>query len=216
MDKIIDKKAFWREVLDDLSDQIDPGLYFQLREKSYVDRIEPGKVVIAVLSEAMKHNCEKKYLYKIGRALSDALEHQVQVTFVHGPPRIFVKLPHRLQPTEYRLKALHDVHGDIMTIVNNDDFFRKVSTPLEHGGWGIFPEVLTNACKDYGVIAVQEGLAKVADMPKVENARGFFDAALKRGDFGEKLTRSADNLGLRHDGKKIDETTISTNNKNSN
>jgi len=198
---IHDKKRLWQSILDDVSDVIDMGVYFSLQDKGYIDRIEEDKVVVAVFSQAIKEQCEKKYRFKIANATSDALDRKVEILFVHGAPRIFIKLPHRDKPEEVRLKMLHDAHGDIMSIVDNDALFRQVSLPLEKGGWGLNPKKLTNDCKDYGVIAVQEALAAVAAKPNVIKPAVYFDGGLKRGVFGEKLAKGADKLGIRHQGE---------------
>jgi hypothetical protein len=194
---IYDKKRLWQNILDDLCDDLDTGLYFSLQEKAYIERIDPDKVVIGVFSQAIKTQCEKQYRFKIGKACSAALERKVEVLFAEAAPRLYVDLPFEEKPREVREAILHGDHGDIMTIVDNDPLFKKVALPLEEGGWGMNPKKLTNDCKDYGVVAVQDGLARVARKEFVKKPAIYFEKALKRGDFGGKLPRGADILGLR-------------------
>jgi hypothetical protein len=193
---IYDKKRLWQSVLDDICDEMDMGVYFSLQEKGYIDRLEQDKVVIGVFSQAIKAQCETKYRFRIAHAFSAALERKVDVLFVDGAPRIFVQLPYQDKPREVRLKILHGDHGDIMSIVDNDPLFKKVALPLEQGGWGMNPKKLTNDCKDYGVVAVQDGLARIAGKAEVKKHAVVFEKALKRGEFGGKLPRGADILGL--------------------
>jgi hypothetical protein len=201
MSNVIDKKAFWSDLLDDLYGVMDTGFYFMLKNEAYIDRIEDNvesyRAVIACKSETLKTKFEQKYMPTITKAFVGALGRKVTITLVHGPARIFHKIPNADESPDYRREELFRKHHHIMGIVMNDAIFRQASLPVEEGGWGIFPEKLTNHCVDYGVIKIQDAIAKVARMPKVDNARGFFDFCLERGDFGPKLKRGADILGLR-------------------
>jgi hypothetical protein len=204
LNPILDKKGFWLDVVDGLADRLDPGFYFMLRNNTYLDRVERSEATVAVDSASLHWLCERKYGRTISKAISEAMDQVVSVSFVYGPARICEKPKNELAPRdnkghdteEMELVMLHDQYGDIMSIVDNHPVFHKASLPLTAGGWGIFPQILTNACKDYGILNILAGLRNIASRPSIQNPRGFFVTALERGDFGEKLTRGANILGL--------------------
>jgi hypothetical protein len=203
LNPILDKKGFWLDVVDDLADQLDAGFYFMLRNNAYLDRIERGEATVAVGSESLKRLCERKYARAIARALSEAMDQVIAVSFVHGPARIIEKPRNDAAIRDYKqqdaddmeLAMLHDQYGDIMSIVDNHPLFRKASLPLTAEGWGIFPQILTNACKDYGVLNVLTALRSIASRTNIRNPRGYFLRGLERGDYGGKLAKSANNVG---------------------
>jgi hypothetical protein len=203
LNPILDKKGFWLDAVDGLADQLDPGFYFMLRNNAYLDRIEHGEATIALGSVSLQRLCERKYARTISKALSEAMDQGITVSFVHGPARIYEKprntpVPRNNKETdtdEMELAMLHDQYGDIMSIVDNHPVFRFASLPLTAGGWGIFPQILTNACKDYGVLAILAGLRDIAGRANIRNPRGFFLMALERGDYGGKLAKSANSIG---------------------
>ena len=203
LNPILDKKGFWHDVVDALSDKMDSGFYFMLRNNAYLDRLERGEAIISVGSESMQRLCERKYAKMIAKAFSEEMNQAISVSFVYGPSRIIEKPREELVPRdnkdrvsdELALAMLHDQYGDIMSIVDNHPVFRQASLPLTANGWGIFPQILTNACKDYGVLNVLSGLRKIASSPGIRNPRGYFLAALERGDFGGTLARGAQILG---------------------
>jgi hypothetical protein len=97
--------------------------------------------------------------------------------------------------TDPELGALHEQYGDIMGIVDNDPIFVQATTAIEKGGWGIFHQILTNACKDYGVLTVRNGLRDVASKPHIIRPRAYFLDNLKAGIYGYKLARGASIIG---------------------
>ena len=111
--------------------------------------------------------------------------------------------PHPLKPgpesplkwADPELGALHEQYGDIMGIVDKDPIFVQATTAIEKGGWGIFPAILTNACKDYGVLTVRNGLRDVASKPHIIRPRAYFLDNLKAGVYGYKLARGASIIG---------------------
>jgi hypothetical protein len=203
LNPILDKKGFWHDVVDGLSDRLDSGFYFMLRNNAYIDRLERGEATISVGSESMQRLCERKYSRMIAKALSEEMDQTVSILFVYGPSRIIEKPLKELVARdsedtvseEIALAMLHEQYSDIMSIVDNHPVFRKASLPLTAGGWGIFPQILTNACKDYGVLNVLAGLRDIASRPNIRNPRGYFLMALERGDFGGKLAKGAKILG---------------------
>jgi hypothetical protein len=198
---VLDKKALWLQVLDDLSGQLDMGVFFRLRNDTWLDNLTFGKAVLAVRTGTLQTLCEKRLARTIEKAFSEAMDRPVSVSIVLGRSKIIEKrqkqdaMTHNRDESE-ELQRLHQTYGDIMGIVDNHPIFCKASLPMTAGGWGIFPQVLTNACKDYGVLTVLNGLRDTASRPKARNPRAFFLAALKRGDYGYKLARGADILGL--------------------
>jgi hypothetical protein len=198
---ILDKKALWWQVLDDLSGQLDTGVFFMLRNDAWLDGLEHGKAVLAVRTMSLQNLCEKRLARTIEKALSEAMNRPVSVSIVLGRSRIIEKATNTSVMTYDKvesdeLKRLHQYYGDIMSIVDNHPVFRKASLPLTAGGWGIFPQILTNACKDYGVLTVLNGLRDTASRPNVRNPRAFFLTSLERGDYGYKLARGANILGF--------------------
>lgn len=93
------------------------------------------------------------------------------------------------------LGALHERYGDIMGIVDNHPVFVHATKPIDQGGWGIFPQILTNACKDYGAHTVLKGLWHTGQAARVKQPRAFFLDNLESGVYGHKLARSADIIG---------------------
>jgi hypothetical protein len=203
LNPILDKKGFWLDVVDGLADRLDSGFYFMLRNNAYLDRIERGEATVAVGSASLQRLCERKYARTIAKALSEGLDQGITVSFVHGPARIHEKPRNESGPRDntvdctedMELAMLHDQYGDIMSIVDNYPVFRFASLPLTAGGWGIFPQLLTNSCKEYGVLTVLAGLRDIAGRANIRNPRGFFLMALERGDYGFKLAKGAKTLG---------------------
>ncbi len=198
-----DKQALWQHVIDELAETIDPGLYFMLRKDAYLDSLEFGKAVVSVCTESLKTICEQKLTRVLQKTLSQATNRPVSISIVLGQSRIIEKAAQKptLGPDivnssrDVELALLHQKYGDIMGIVDNHPVFRQATLPLAKGGWGLFPQVLTNACKDYGVLTILDGLRDTANRPNVRHPRAFFLAALKRGDYGYKLARGAAILG---------------------
>lgn len=87
------------------------------------------------------------------------------------------------EPGDEDEATLFQKYKDIMGIVDNHPVFRKATLQVEKGGWGIFPQILTNKCKEYGVMAVLNGIRYVANKPSVKNPRAFFLHALEKGQF---------------------------------
>lgn len=198
-----DKKQLWQDITEALAESIDPGLFFMLQQNAYLDSLEFGKAVIAVRTLSLQMICEKKLARKLENTFAKVIGRPVNVSIVLGQSRIieknsnqkFTGLGKDLPEREAELTLLHRQYGDIMGIVDNHPVFRKASLPLTQGGWGLFPQVLTNACKDYGVLTILDGLRDTANRPNVRNPRAFFLSALMRGDYGYRLATGASIIG---------------------
>ena len=198
-----DKQRLWQHITETLSESIDPGLFFMLRQDAYLDSLELGKAVIAVRTESLQVICEKKLARSLQKVFAETLNRPVTLSIVLGGPRIIEKRSNQAfagqdtstPESSAELALPHRQYGDIMGIVDNHPVFRQASLPLTQGGWGIFPQVLTNACKDYGVLTILDGLRDTASRTQVRNPRAFFLSALKRGDYGYKLARGASIIG---------------------
>lgn len=84
---------------------------------------------------------------------------------------------------------LLEQHGNIMDVIDHSPFFRKVIAPLQEGGWGIYPQSLTNACKiqsregdlTTGLAAVIHAVRYTAGYRAARSKARFFWAALRNG-----------------------------------
>ncbi len=85
--------------------------------------------------------------------------------------------------------VLFDRYGDVMGVVDQHPAFRKATTPIDQGGWGLFPQALTNACKQHstdgdlgtGVLKVLEAIRYTANYRAARNKAAFFWAVLRNG-----------------------------------
>lgn len=203
------KKGFWTEIVDDIADEIGPQTFYSLRNACWIDRREGDLVFIAVESQAMRDLLSSRAAKLLTDAFSKALNQPVRARFEYGSPRVMeppkavshlsgVK-SHENTPSktgdEAELALLHDKYGDIMGIVDKHPLFKRVQLPREKGGWGIFPQLLTNKCKEYGVMTVLRGLRFVSNRPSVIDHRAFFLTALDKGQFGYRLAVSPSVVG---------------------
>jgi hypothetical protein len=84
---------------------------------------------------------------------------------------------------------LFERYGDVMGVVDKHPTFRKVTLPVAEGGWGVYPQALTNACKQHsvdgdlgtGVLKVLEAIRYTANYPAARNKAAFFWAVLRNG-----------------------------------
>ena len=166
------KKLFWASVVDGIEQEVDPGVFYLLRSSAWLERLEEGTVFVAAHSRAEVQLVDKKARRPLEKALSRELGQAIRVRLEVGQPRIAEPVRQALATTpeeskpdespsrgeEVELANLHDKFGDIMGIVDNHPLFRKVQAHPNQGGWGLFPQVLTLKCKDYGVLAVLKAL----------------------------------------------------------
>ena len=201
--RVPDKKAMWSEIVLTMEKRIESGLFYLLMGRCYLDNLENGKAVIVTETRSLQSALEHKAYTAIKKAIQEVTGEAVHVAIVVGRPRIIENdrkltadsLGMAFESEEQELAFLHQEYGDIMGIVNGHYVFRQACKKLEQGGWGIFPELLTDACKEYGVMTVLNGLRDVANRPKVTNPRAFFFELLKKGKFGHRLAVSAPSLG---------------------
>ncbi len=84
---------------------------------------------------------------------------------------------------------LFERYGDVMGIVDNHPTFRKATAPVAEGGWGVYPQALTRACKEHsldgdlgtGVLKVLEALRYTANYRAARNKASFLWAVLRNG-----------------------------------
>lgn len=84
---------------------------------------------------------------------------------------------------------LFERYGDIMGVIDNHPLFKPVTRAREDGGWGIYPQALTNAVKKYAVDGdYGAGLDKVLDAirytknyPAARNKAAFFWSVMENG-----------------------------------
>lgn len=192
-----DKKAMWSEIVLRLEERVEPGLFYMLLYRCYLDSAENGKAIIIAQTRSLQTTLEQKSLRLLQKAVEAVTGQKLQIVIVVGHPRI-IENDQKEQSAvddEQELAALHKEYGDIMGIVNGHFVFRQACQKINKGGWGIFPPLLTDACKEYGVMTVLKGLRYVANQPKVEDPRAFFFDRLRRGEFGYRLAVSAPTLG---------------------
>jgi hypothetical protein len=86
-------------------------------------------------------------------------------------------------------EMLFERYGDVMGVVDNHPMFKKATLPVSEGGWGVYPQALTNACKQYsmdgdlgtGVLKVLEALRFTANYRAARNKAGFLWSVLRNG-----------------------------------
>ncbi|WP_373533389.1 hypothetical protein [Vampirovibrio sp.] len=219
---IPNKKVLWKAILAEAEDSLDPGLFFMLLDQCYIDSIDDGIVLIVAPTRNIQRLIEQKAMRALTQAILKNAKNPLSVKVTVGKKQLYqtksrfqhlAKSPdvpyeeevHNVHcllggdrgelEAELELAKLHGRYGDIMGIVDNHPMFKEASKPVDQGGWGIFPQLLTNACKDYGVAAVLNAL-EAAQKPKIQNPRTFFLKRLAAGDFGYRRAKGADTLGL--------------------
>ena len=201
-----DKRSLWQDALTLAQEQAGFEVFTILQNKAYLDSIEQGVALIGAKSWTWVEVLEKKRIKPLlENVLSELLHQPIRVKLVVGRPRIIEKAspkPIRLSApagqinwSDPELGTLFEQYGDIMGIVDNHPVFMQATKPIAAGGWGIFPAILTNACKDYGVIPVLNGLRDTATKPRVTRPRAYFLRCLKSGVYGHKLAMSASIIG---------------------
>ena len=198
-----DKKALWEEVTARIEDQVDIGLFFLIRNKCILDRIENTSAVIVAPSQTILYQMERYAAKAIQTALEELIGHSIRISFILGRSRIFEDERNKSKVTsnagadpETELTELHRQYGDIMGVVDGHPVFRQACLAREKGGWGMFPELLTDACRDYGVLAVLQAVRHIGNRPGVQHPRARLLDELKRGKYGYKLAQGASILGL--------------------
>jgi hypothetical protein len=86
-------------------------------------------------------------------------------------------------------EMLFERYGDVMGIVDNHPTFRKATAPIAEGGWGVYPQALTRACKEHsidgdlgtGVLKVLEAIRYTANYRAARNKASFLWAVLRNG-----------------------------------
>lgn len=204
-----DKKALWQQAVTRLEAQLDPGLFYQLLNRCYLDSLEQGKGLLIAPSPAIQTQIERKAQRILEQSLTQLTQKPVRLQVALAKNRLYqvqtepvINTRHlnevaTVLTDERQLAELHATYGDIMGIVDNHPLFHQVCKPIPQGGWGIFPQLLTNACKDYGVLTVLEALQRVANKPGLKNRRAYFFSQLKTGSLGYRLAKPADILGLK-------------------
>jgi hypothetical protein len=84
---------------------------------------------------------------------------------------------------------LFERYGDVMGVVDKHPTFRKVTLPVAEGGWGVYPQALTRACKEHsvdgdlgtGVLKVLEAIRYTANYRAARNKASFLWAVLRNG-----------------------------------
>lgn len=203
MPKILDKKALWKEAVEAIEATISPGLFQLLLNQCYLDSVEDGVAIVMTDSEFMQGMVQRKAVRQLRFAFGEIMGREVKVRTAVGHPRIFESKqnqPISIQstggnPPQDELAILHDKYGDIMGIVDDHPVFKKASIKADKGGWGIWPQLLTNACKDFGVIETLTALRYIANKPNIRNPRGYFIDMRDTGRIGNRLAKSASVIG---------------------
>lgn len=188
-----DLKNIWTIAVDEIEQEVSSGLYHMLRDGFELASVNEKQVIVRTESEFNLDLARRK----AGRALKNAfvglLDREVNVTFtVDRLEAVPVSSgsdfsgPHRANDGD-ELTILHERYGDIMGIVDNHPLFCKATAPEDKGGWGIFPQLLTNACKEYSVMTVLATLRFTAGRNSVINRRAFFFTVLRKEQFGKKI-----------------------------
>ncbi len=200
MQKFIDKKAVWAEVVNALENALNPGQTFMLLKHSYLDSVEGDDATVVVDSDTIRGIFVRKVKPQVTQALSDIMKRpirlrigvskmQIQEQFLNeGAAVVPGSSPVRLSDDE---TVLLERYGDIMGIVNNHPLFKRAISPIDRGGWGIFPQILTKKCKEFGITPVLHALRHTADLSSVRNRRAFFLHTLDKGQFGPRLAMSS-------------------------
>lgn len=192
-----DLKHIWTMAVDEIEQEVSPGLYHMLRDGFELASVNEKQVIIRTESEFSLGLVRRKASRALKSAFIGILDREVNVTFtvdkLDAVPvssgSDFVE-PHRVNDGD-ELAILHERYGDIMGIVDNHPLFCKASAPVDKGGWGIFPQLLTIACKEYTVMTVLTTLRFTAGKRSVRNPRAFFFKVLHNEQFGKKLTVNA-------------------------
>lgn len=219
---IPDKRALWKTILAEAEASLDPGLFFILADQCYIDAIDHNTVLIVAPTFHSQQLIERKALRILTQVILRNAKNPLRVKVTVGKKQLYqsknrfqhlakspeVAYEEELQEmhclvggdraeleVEFELAKLHGRYGDIMGIVDNHPLFKMASKPVDQGGWGVFPQLLTNACKDYGVVAVLNAL-EASQKPKIKNPRTFFLKRLASGTFGYRRAKAADPLGL--------------------
>lgn len=205
MSFVIDKKAVWESALGEL-DELRPGspMFWVLWNECFLDSVEDGLAIVGAPSDFHRSRIQQSIQHHLREALEEVLGYPVRLKVVVGNPRAFTKPTEAVRVPEnvpnmdaeaHELALLHERYGDIMGIVDNHPLFKKAGTPLDKGGWGIWPQKLTLYCKDFGVMAVLRCLRYMSNKPSIRKHRGFFFEVMDKGQFGHKLVVSRDFTG---------------------
>lgn len=223
--EFIDKRSLWQQVLAQVQELSGFDTYTMLQNQAYLDSVERGVALIGVKSWTWIQTLERKRVHFLLQSVfTELMKQSIQVKLVIGHQRLVEKAERpelkpcglcqqrpedciceydlHLQPklpkihwSQPELGALHEQYGDVMGIIHNHPVFVHAITPVNQGGWGIFPELLTNACKDYGADCVLKGLRQTGQSARVKQPRAYFLKNLESGRYGHKLAISAKSIG---------------------
>lgn len=199
-----DKRRIWALVVRKVQEETRFDVLTLLQDKAYLDSLDNGIAIIGLKSSTWEEMLRRKGLVPVlQRVISELLKAEYHVRLVIGRPRIIEPKTKKFNVAnlkaanqdEVELADLHIRYGDVMGIVDSHPLFLKASTPITAGGWGLFPQILTTICKEYGVMTVLECLRYVADQPHVTRPRAFFLKVLKSGQFGHRLAQGKAIIG---------------------
>jgi len=223
--EFVDKRGLWQRVLAKAQEESGFDAYTMLQNQAYLDSVERGVAIIGVKSWNWIQTLERKRVHFLLQSVfTELMKQTIKVKLVIGHPRLVEKAakpelkpcglcqqqpdvciceygPHpqpelpKINWAHPELGALHEQYGDIMGIIHNHPVFVHAIAPIDQGGWGIFPEILTNACKDYGAHVVLKGLRHTGKAARVKQPRAYFLNNLESGIYGHKLARSAEIIG---------------------
>lgn len=71
-------------------------------------------------------------------------------------------------------------YGDIIGFVNGHPLCLKATAPKAQGGWEVYPQALTNACKQHGLAKVLDTLRYTANYRAAKDRAKFFWHQLKK------------------------------------
>lgn len=196
------KVQIWQKVLREVAEMVDFGTLAMLRDNAYLDSLDDGVAKIGCKSYTWRDVFHQKQLWKpLEQVFSELYDTKIRVIFAHGRPRIMENKTSQqahnslAEAQDAELKELHSQYGDIMGIVDNHPLFKQASTAVEKGGWGIWPQILTTSCKEYGVMTVLKGLRDVAASPDITRPRSYFLTCLRNGRWGHRLVITPSHTG---------------------
>jgi hypothetical protein len=198
MNEIIDKKAFWENILLESVEILDNLIFYSVYQRYYLDSIHDNYAIIVAQTDVYRNFFLKNALRPIQTTFRKVLkkpDFQLRVAVSKAPlleellPEGNYHLPFSPEvDNKSDINTLHARYGDIMGIVDNHPLFVKVQMPLERGGWACWPQALTNRCKEYGIMPVLNAIRYVGNMPNAKNRRALLFHVIDNGHFGPKLT----------------------------
>ncbi len=186
-----DNKALWLQIWEDCRPELGEAMYLGGKSFYALDGVHEGVATIISPTKYGQEDFLRRAIKPLKAALAKRFTAELRVQVVVKEPEATAqqRVYATAEPSSRVGKGLFDEYTDLMDVIDRHPSFTKVTAPLSAGGWELFQQALTNACKAKSVdgdlaTGVEYVLAVIEYVGKQRNARSkaaIFWSVLKNG-----------------------------------